>query len=177
MTPTVEFSYIVTIEPWPADGIALDLVATEAELRYLASRFDLADVTALKASGRIEQTSDGLVLSGALEADAVQTCVVTLKPVACAVNVTFQRRFRRRDEQGLEGDLDEIQLDGVEADIDVIESNEINIGEVIAEEFCLALDPYPRADDADRYMSEVQGTLDKEAEQNAENPFAKLRRH
>ncbi len=177
MSPTAEFSHIVTIEPWPADGIAVDLVATDAERLGLIERFDLADLSEFNASGKIERSEDGWVFRGKLAAKAVQTCVVTSKPVSSVVEASFERRYRARSAETKEDDQGEMLLDGVEIDTDLIDDNQIDVGEVIAEEFCLALDPYPRAEDADDFMTEVQGSLDQAALTSADNPFAKLRRH
>ena len=177
MTPTAEFSHIVTIEPWPADGIAVDLVATDAERQYLKQRFDLIDLSKLKGKGKIERTKEGFVFGGTLEADVVQTCVVTLKPISSAVSASFERCFRQADDEADDAGQKEMVLEGVETDVDLIEDNKIDIGEVIAEELCLALDPYPRAEDADAFMTEVQGSLDQTVMPSPDNPFAKLRKH
>jgi len=50
-------------------------------------------------------------------------------------------------------------------------------GEVIAEEFYLALDPYPRTDDADQVLEEYKEKSGQTPDQRSENPFEKLRRH
>lgn len=177
MTPTAEFSHIVTIEPWPADGIAVDLVATDVERQRLKERFDLIDLSKLEAKGKIEKRDDGFVFGATLEADLVQTCVVTSKPVSSVVSATFERRFRPAGDEPKKTSQSEMALESVEADIDVLQDNKIDVGEVIAEEFCLAVDSYPRAEDADVFMTEVQGSLDQTVIASPENPFAKLRRH
>ena len=186
MTPTSELSRIVVIDPWPADGVPVDVVATGAECQRLQERFDLVELKSLKASGKIERAGDGLVFEGALEAEVTQSCVVSLAPVPSIVKTSFQRRFIRRlegDGQGLQGGLggvapvlDEISLHGDDADVDILEADHIDVGEVIAEEFYLALDSYPRAKDADVVMAEVQGTLNQD-DVSSESPFSKLRRH
>ncbi len=177
MTPTIEFSHIVAIDPWPAAGIAVDLEATVAECRGLKERFDLIDLPSLKASGKIEKDGEGLVFDGTLRADVVQICVVTLKPVPSVVKAFFERRYRQGDDAASDGGQGEAALDGDDADIDVLDRDFIDIGEVIAEEFCLALDPYPRAQDADVALADVQGTLDQDGSALPDGPFAKLRRH
>ncbi|MGI9491769.1 MAG: YceD family protein [Geminicoccaceae bacterium] len=187
MTPTSEFSRIVMIEPWPTDGIVVEVVATSAECQRLKERFDLVHLKSLKAAGKIKRAGDGLVFDGMLEAEATQSCVVSLAPVPSAIEASFKRRFVRRDKMSDQGgqddqgdaadDLDEISLHGDDADTDLIEADHIDVGEVIAEEFYLALDSYPRAKDADVVMAEVQGTLNQDDLSSSENPFAKLRRH
>ncbi len=177
MTPTTEFSHIVAIEPWPAAGVAVDLVATAAECSHLKERFDLIDLPSLKASGKIEKSGEGLVFDGTLRADVVQTCVVTLKPVPSVVKAVFERRYRQRDAADDDVGQGGAVQDGDDADIDFLERDFVDVGEVIAEEFCLALDPYPRAKDADVVLADMQGTLDQDGSALSDGPFAKLRRH
>lgn len=177
MTPTTEFSHIVTIEPWPADGIVVDLAATGVECNLLKKRFDLVDLTSLRAFGKIEKAGDEFVLDGVIEADVVQSCVATLKPVASTMKTPFERRYRRSDDI-MPATVRHGAVDDEEAlDIDSLTEDHIDVGEVIAEEFYLALDPYPRAGDADLIMAELQGREGPDGEVVSDNPFAKLRRH
>lgn len=177
MTPTSEFSHIVTVEPWPADGISVDLKATDGQRRRLRERFDLVDLTLLNAKGTIAKASDGLIFDGWLEAEVVQTCVATLKPVPALVKTSFKRRYRLGETGSALPRQGEVVLDDDNADIDLLDQDHIDVGEVIAEEFYLALDPYPRAEDADIVMAEIQGSVDGDAVALPDSPFAKLRRH
>ncbi len=177
MTPTSEFSRIVTIEPWPADGIAVDVIATDAECQLLKERFDLVGIKSLKALGKIERAGDGLLFDGTLEAEVTQSCVVSLAPVPSIVKTSFQRRYLQSEHGTTELDPDDADIDGDEADTDILEGDHIDVGEVIAEEFCLALDSYPRAKDADAVMAEVQDVLNQDDVPLPDSPFAKLRRH
>ena len=158
----------------------MDVVATEAECEGLKERFDLVDLKSLKADGRIDKRAREWVLTATLEAELAQRCVVTLKPVPAVVKASFERRYRVGDGKGGDGRAaiaSGVDLDLEDADVDMVESDHIDIGEAIAEEFYLALDPYPRAKDADRVLAEVQGRLGGDDDASADNPFAKLRRH
>lgn len=178
VTPTTEFSHIVTVEPWPAEAIAVKLAASDMECQRLKLRFDLIALRSLEAFGQIEKVGDALVFSGRLEADVVQACVATLKPVASAVKASFERRFRRGDDDGAGyGQGETVLDDDDEVDVEVLDQDHIDVGEVIAEEFYMALDAYPRAEDADVVMAEMQGALGQDGSQAQDNPFAKLRRH
>ncbi len=183
--PPTEFSRVVSIEPWPTDGITVDLVAASAECRLLKERFDLVDLGSLSASCRIEQVDADLVVSGMIEAELVQSCVVTLRPIASTLRVPLQRHFRRRsvhdklasvhDKLATAGEDGVISTDAI--DVEILDGDEIDLGEVIAEELCLALPPYPRADDADQVLIELQETSRSAASGPPANPFAKLRSH
>jgi uncharacterized metal-binding protein YceD (DUF177 family) len=123
------------------------------------------------------------VLTVTLEAEVAQRCVVTLRPVPAVVKAAFERRYRAGGGQGDNGKAAKgaasagVDLDLEDADVDVLETDHIDVGEAIAEELYLALDPYPRANDADVILEEVRGRLGGDDDVSADNPFAKLRRH
>lgn len=177
MTPVIEFSHIVSIEPWPDDGIIVDLSANAVELSALKNRLDLVDLHSLSASGRIEKAATAFVLKGTIEAEIVQSCVVTLQPVASTLQTPFERHYRPRaiHEKMAASEPVTVSLDET-ADIDILDGDAIDVGEAIAEEFFLALDPYPRAAHADRFLADMQGTADP-ATDTTDNPFEKLRQH
>ncbi|MEM7043937.1 MAG: DUF177 domain-containing protein [Pseudomonadota bacterium] len=177
MTPTGEFSHKVTVEPWPEEGVIVELTATAAEREALRARFDLVDLTSLSASVGIEKKTLELVLAGTIEATVAQTCVVTLKPVASALEVPFERRYRRRETHEKMLASGEVPDPDDEIDIDLLEDSEIDIGEAVAEELYLALDPYPRASDADRALQEMTTKTGVALDEATPNPFEKLRRH
>lgn len=178
MTPTGEFSHKVTVNPWPEDGVMVELTATAAEREALRARFDLVDLTSLSASVGIEKKMMELVLAGTIEAAVAQTCVVTLKPIKSSLQVPFERHYRRRavhEQLTAAGEAADIDEDAI--DVDIVEDDEIDIGEAIAEEFYLALDPYPRSADADRALEEIRAKSAREPGDTTTNPFEKLRRH
>lgn len=178
VTPATEFSLRVTVRPWPESGIEVALEASAEEREALRARADIVDLTSLKASAAIEKRALELVLAGRIEAVVVQTCVVTLQPITASMDVPFARHLRRPEAQEkmiASGAASAIDED--EADIDILEGDEIDIGEVIAEEFCLALDPYPRMADADRALEELRAKTGTAPDDRPSSPFEKLRRH
>ena len=177
MTPRSEFSHKVTVEPWPEDGVLVELTATAAEREALRARFDLADLTSLSASAGIERKMTELVLAGTIEATVAQACVVTLKPIISALEVPFERRYRRRETHEKLIASGETSEPEDEIDIELLDGGEIDVGEAIAEELYLALDPYPRAPDADRALQEMADRTGVALDEPATNPFEKLRRH
>lgn len=178
MTPSGEFSHKVTVDPWPEDGISLDLTASEAEREALRARFDLVELRSLHAVGTIEKKAVELVLAGRIEAEVAQSCVVTLQPVLAILDVPFERHYRRPEAQAkMTAAGDAASLDDERIDIDTLEGDEIDVGEAIAEEFYLALDPYPRAADADRTLEEMKAASGMGTDDGSTNPFEQLRRH
>ena len=178
MTPTGEFSHKVTVNPWPEDNIMVELTATPAEREALKQRFDLVGLPSLSASVGIEKKMTDLVLAGTIEAVVEQTCVVTLKPVMSSLEVPFERRYRRHETHAklMSAGGDEMR-DEEMIDIDVIEGDDIDVGEAVAEEFYLALDPYPRVPDADQTLKEFGAEAGVGIGDQTDNPFEKLRRH
>jgi uncharacterized metal-binding protein YceD (DUF177 family) len=182
VTPKNEFPRPLVLEPWPDAGIAVELSADPEERRALARRFGLLELRSLRVTGRLERGDDSreLRFQGWLEADAVQACVATLEPVPALIRQPVERRYRRAEPgagQGTAGPTHHVWvLDEDEVEVDVVTGRTIDLGEAMAEELALALDPYPRAADADDLVLRDLGpNISVGAEQPAESPFAALR--
>jgi uncharacterized metal-binding protein YceD (DUF177 family) len=177
---TNELSRRLVLEPWPDEGVSVDVSADAAERRSLAERFDLLEVRALRGHGRLERSGAELVLRGWLEADVVQECVVSLEPVPARIRQPVERRYRlggaddaaraRFDPHG------PVVLDDDDAEVEPVIGREIDLGEAFAEELGLALEPYPRACDASALESAALGPhVSVGAEDRPSTPFAALR--
>jgi len=86
-------------------------------------------------------------LTGRIRAKVVQECVVTLDPVPAVIDEKFDRGFLPFDDLYSEdkaGSEHEIVADRDLGDIPEELSDPLDIGEIVAEEFGVALDPYPR---------------------------------
>jgi uncharacterized metal-binding protein YceD (DUF177 family) len=135
--------------------------ATPAECAALAIRMKLPEIAALRCQFRLERDSaDSLLAHGHLVAHVVQTCVVSLEDFAGIVEDRFTVRFVEAGQETVDNDpesLDEIAfVDGI-----------LDLGEVAAEQLALALDPYPRAPDAE--MPDI-------SDEQVAHPFAALER-
>jgi hypothetical protein len=128
------------------DGASDEIVATEAELKAVAKTLDLVALDRLTFAYRIDHGGGGrLALTGTLNADAKQTCVVSLEPVEARLEVPVEMEFwpaellprpeRDASEPGGAG-----VLDWPEA----IRDGKIDLGPIICETLATALDPYPR---------------------------------
>ena len=134
--------------------------ATEEECAALARRFGIPAVESLECSFHLKVEGKAVLAKGRLTAAVVQSCVVSLEPVAQRVTESFILRFvpagTERDD--LDPDLpDEMPVEG----------SMIDLGEAAAEQLALALDPYPRLEDA---------LLDPAATDAPVSPFELLRR-
>jgi hypothetical protein len=164
------------IEPWPGDGMSVDLSANAAERRALAERFDLLELRALRGHGRLERRGGELVLRGWLEAELVQECVVSLEPVPARLRQPIERRYRLGGAaaQTRFEPLGMVALDD-EPEVEPVLGREVDVGEAFAEELGLMLEPYPRAPGAALDAGDLAPHVSVGLEDPGK-PFAALRR-
>lgn len=167
MPQPVEFSRPVDVTRLPAGKAVYDIAAAPAERAALARRFGLIALDRLEASVTLERLAGDFVrLSAALTADVVQQCVVTLEPVPSRVE---DRSSLVYGESAVpEGDELDLTLDGESELVEPLEGGVIDIGEAVAQQLSLALDPYPRAPGAP--------AVGEETDAAASSPFAVLAR-
>ena len=157
--PAPEFSRPLPLGLVGPEGRRETLEAGEGERIALARRFGIPSVESLRAELRLWLEADGAVRAeGNLRATVVQACVVTLEPVPQEVEEPVALRLlppgrEPRDEP--DDEADEIATGKGVADL----------GEAVAEQLALALDPYPRAPEA---------ALPAEASEAGEHPMAGL---
>lgn len=153
MAPIESLARSVVVDPWPSGDIEVDLEATPEECRMLAERFDLVAVEGLRGQARLDRCGEGGVirLRGRLRAQVVQSCVVSLEDVRSTVDESFECCFAP---QGL-GIPEDLAWD---RDVEPLEGAELDVGEVFAQQLALALDPYPRAAEADALVSGEPGS-------------------
>lgn len=173
MTGTVpEFSRPFQIEALDDGDLVETIAATPEERAALAERFSLEALDRLEATLTIGRRHDGRIIrvQGTLEADVVQTCVVTLEPVPARVEESFSVDFAPAAE-GAEAE-EEVVLDPENLEEpEPLEGGVIDLGELAAQHLFLALDPYPRAPGVEfSFPDEAVG------EDRAERPFAALAR-
>jgi hypothetical protein len=166
---TPEFSRPVTVARLGARPIVDTLVANPDELQRLAVRLGLVAITRLAALVRVHRQpkSDLIHVEGRLEADIVQTCIVTLIDFPSHVEDSFALDFS--SEPFPTGPT--VEVDPEADPPEPIENGIIDLGELVAQYLSLALDPYPRAPGAELGLTEV-GLGDPEAK---ELPFGSLR--
>jgi uncharacterized metal-binding protein YceD (DUF177 family) len=104
-------------------------------------------------------------LAAEFTATVVQSCVVTLEPVESSISENFTLLYGATEEQ------EEVVLDGEAETLEPLGEGAIDIGEAVAQQLSLALDPYPRAPQA-------AGEADSASpgENRPESPFAVLAR-
>jgi uncharacterized metal-binding protein YceD (DUF177 family) len=130
----------------PADGRELAVTADATQLQAIAARLQISAVDRLEARLRLVRFRGGVQVTGYVEADVVQPCVVTFVPVRQAIAEPFDRVYLPTAEQPKSAaSHPEIFVD-LDADVpEYFEGHEVDLSEAIIETVALALDPYPRA--------------------------------
>jgi uncharacterized metal-binding protein YceD (DUF177 family) len=142
MTPAaLEFSRRVELARLGAHEAVYPISATAEERAALARRFGLLSLDRLEAEIRLQRLAGGMVrLSGRLTAYVVQACVVSLEPVASALEEEFTVLYGHPTESGKSVIVD-LETDEAEP----FHGDAIDVGEAVAQHLALSLDPYPRA--------------------------------
>ena len=155
-----EFSRPVDVARLPQGEAVYDVAATPAERAALADRFGLLALDRLEAQVRLTRLAGGFLrLSAELSADVTQACVVTLEPVAAPVEDSFELLYGPADEGAKE-----VVLSGEVELVEPLADGLLDIGEAVAQQLSLALDPYPRA----------PGVVAEAPQEGLASPFAAL---
>ena len=141
--PAPEFSHVVAVESLTDGETVIDIEADADERAALARRFGLLALDSLTAKVGLTSVDGGLVrVHGTLAAKVTQACVVTLEPVMTRVEGSFERLYGAGAPEEAGGPI---------TDADAEESPEpfthgaVDVGEAVAEQLALELDPFPRA--------------------------------
>jgi uncharacterized metal-binding protein YceD (DUF177 family) len=142
-----EFSRLFRIAELGNRELTLELEADADERAALAGRFGLVALTSLRVEARLRWRRGGVLLrlSGHLQAALIQNCVVTLEPFSSTIEEKFSLLYRPH--AGLPEGACAV-LDG-EEEAEKLDSDSLDVGEAVAEELALAIDPYPRKPGAD----------------------------
>ncbi len=160
----------------PRKGMPVTIDADERQRAALAEEHDLLSVSRLRAELLVMPwKSDGVRITGHVEADIRQACVVSLDPVPASIREAIDAIFipegsslarRIADQTG------EILLDPEGPDApEFFEGDMIDVGAVAEEFFALGIDPYPRSGAAPA----MAPTSPVEETAPSVSPFAKLR--
>jgi uncharacterized metal-binding protein YceD (DUF177 family) len=158
-----EFPRLVPLARLGSETFRQEIAADEAERAALAHRFGLVSLDRLVADVELLREPAGtILLAAAFEAEFAQECIVTLDPVAGSVSERFQLRYGapEAEPEAPGGDDDPA--------FEPLHGEAIDVGEAVAQEFSLALPPFPRALDAAIINGAVTETQDQDG------PFAAL---
>jgi uncharacterized metal-binding protein YceD (DUF177 family) len=146
----------------------IEIVATATERDALAKRYGILSLDALEAQVTVRDDGSGeIIVEGHLQAQVVQECVVTLEPVSETVATSFDQRYTLTPAEPTTDLV--IRPDDSEPPEPVI-GDSIDLGELVAEFLSLAINPYPRAQDADVQAAQYR------SDAPSDGPFAVLAR-
>lgn len=149
--PTPEFSRPLVAADLAAGTTELALEADDRERRALAGRFGLLALDLLRATLRLTPSRGGTVvrIAGHLEADVTQACVVTLEPVRSRFGAEFEILYSAEAEAPPEDPRSVTHVFTLEDEVaEPLVGGIIDVGEAVAEQLSLELDPFPRKEGA-----------------------------
>jgi hypothetical protein len=161
----------VSVVRLPKKGMSVSLDATPEQLAALACAHHLLEAKAFHADLVVSPWKrGGVALSGRVEGDIVQECIVTLDPVEAHVDERISAVFipegskldRFEKLSGGEMILDPEGPDSPES----FSGTSIDVGALAEEFFALGIDPYPRKEGIEPFAtadveegSQTSGTL------------------
>ena len=165
-----EFSRPFAIDDIEPKGSMVELIADPEERRLLAERFDLLALDRLVARLTVTRGASGIPIRvrGRLQASVVQSCVVSLEPVASEIDEPVEAEYGPASAVGPE---EVVQLDQPDPP-EPLEGDSLELGELVAQHLSVALDPYPRKEGAQ--PPEWRNPERVEGEADADNPFSVL---
>ncbi|CAN5917827.1 DUF177 domain-containing protein [soil metagenome] len=158
-------------------GSALDIVASDSERAALVKRFGFLDLPTFSARVTVDRRPGGqVVVEGRLRGRVVQACVLTLDPVPQDLDDAFRIVFRQDHKEEFDPESGEALLSAQADAPEPLSGNMLDVGEIVAEQLSLAVDPYPRRPGAqleDVLPKPRQGGR-KVAPEQRRHPFAAL---
>lgn len=165
--PALELSRCLRLDRVPPAGVTLEIVADAKECEALAQRFGVLAVTELTADVAVHVERGGTWrVEGRVRATVVQACGITLDPVEQRIDEEFTLRFSSEPEE-MDRDTGELIVD-IEA-AEPLDGDSIDLGEIVADQFGVAIDPFPRKPGA-----RLDDILPPAASQDSGSPFAAL---
>lgn len=180
--PQPEFSFPVDVTSLPPAGRHYAIAADAEQRTRVAARLGVQQVSALTATFDLAPRAGGLVkVTGKVDADVTQTCVVTLAPIPATVSEEVETRFTtfaptpagsgKASAGKSEKTAEELVSLSEEEPPEEAADGQIDLGELAVVHLALGLDPYPRAPGA-AFESVSWGEKGEKSE--PESPFAVL---
>ncbi len=154
-----------------------EVSANDAERAALTQRFGLQALDRLSATLTIRRVSgDMFHVSGRLSAAVVQQCVVTLEPLKASLDEPIAVTFVKRRSGAAKGKASAAEAEeGLEDEApEVMDGDLIDLGEAVAQQLAISLNPYPRAPGASLEAVLPRGKAAEAGEEKRPSPFAVL---
>lgn len=126
---------VTDIEPGQREHMTFE--ASLDECAAIAARLKLLSLSSFQAEIYVFcELSGDISIYGDLTADVEQACVITLEPVRDSIEASIMQRYTNRADDEEAEDEDPVEP---------ISEDEIEVGEIFAQNLSLSLNPYPRA--------------------------------
>lgn len=136
--PPPEFSRPFPLARLDKTEEEIRITATPPECAALARRFGLPEIAELCGAFRLRRRGvDRVVAEGWITARFTQICVVTLDPFPTSLDEAFELHFVPEGEDNLDPDPERPDEMGYEGEM-------IDLGEALAQQLAVSLDPFPR---------------------------------
>jgi uncharacterized metal-binding protein YceD (DUF177 family) len=143
----------------------LTLEADAGERAALCARFGLLTLDSLTASLEVRREAAGIRVTGSVAGSGAQPCVASAEPVPFRLKEAIALLLTDATPEG-----GEIELASDDLDVEILDGDVIDAGEIAAQAFALGLDPYPRL------PGTVAGILSEDEAAQARSPFAVLKK-
>lgn len=141
-------SYMLQVNRLPAKGTIVSIDADKEQHEALARAHDLLSVERFSAELLARPwRGDGVQVTGRVQADITQACVVTLEPLAARIDEEVASVFVPEGSRlaRIGNESGEIVIEAEGADLpEPFVGGAIDVGALAEEFFALAIDPYPR---------------------------------
>ena len=133
-----EFRRLIRLDDVGRRDVDVTVVAAPPEREALARRFGITEISALEAGLKIRRVSSGVYnVSGAIEAEIIYIGVEAAEAMEFSLNEQFDEIFATPEGWRT---LEENAIDG-EVDAELVTEDFIDMGEIVAQNLSLALDP------------------------------------
>lgn len=156
MSDVLEFSRPFDVATLDARPMHRRISAEPEECRAIAHRLGLTRLNSLLAdlALRYDEHAKCIAITGRLQADLEQSCVVSLRPIAARFDEPVDLHYALA-ESAESSDSESIDLDGP----DPLPLEGLDLGEEMVQLLSVSLDPYPRLPDAELPI-ELQRDID-----------------
>jgi len=141
------------------------LEADAGQRTALATRFTLLSLDRLTASLEVKRDTNGIRITGEVHGAGTQPCVASAEPVPFLVTERIALLLTQATPEG-----GEIELSSADLDVEPLEGDIVDLGEIAAQAFALGLDPYPRS------AVSVAGVISEDEAVALRSPFAVLKK-
>jgi len=154
-------SYKLQVRNLPAKGTTVTIEADSQQRAELARHHGLLAVERFSTELVARPwKGDGVRVTGRVEADIIQACIVTLEPISARIDEEVSAIFVPENSRlaRAEGESGEILVQAEGADLpEPFEGDSIDIGALAEEFFELGIDPYPRKEGSALEIPHTQG--------------------